>query len=147
MSQSSLRFVFVYGTLRRGEQRDINLLRPAPDWVGTGTVPGTLYDLGAYPGIVVGSDRCADVVTGEVYAICATLERLLDEIEEVWPQQAGEYTKREVLVRMAGSLVSAIGQSHERLCCLVYEVLPECTEGKPRIISGDWVQHRANSAS
>ena len=81
------RHVFVYGTLCLGEQRDINKLNPRPEYVGEANVRGTLYDLGTYPGIVLGG-QCA--VRGEVYRISAELESLLDEIEEVWPQQTGE---------------------------------------------------------
>eukprot|EP01031_Cornospumella_fuschlensis_P004095 gene4095-5117_t len=91
------RHVFVYGTLCRGEQRDINKLKPGPEYVGDTSVPGTLYDLGTYPGIVLGGQGA---VRGEVYRISAELESLLDEIEEVWPQQTGEYAKREVQVQL-----------------------------------------------
>ncbi len=154
------RHVFVYGTLRKGEIRDINLLRPAPVWVGEGRVKGLLYDLAAYPGIVLqdeGSESAesSKEVFGEVYAISAELEQMLDEIEEVWPQQTGEYTKREVAVRLPGGVIPAeaaglsdsssgdFGQSAEpRLVCLLYEIAQQRTDGKPLIQGGDWVAHR-----
>ena len=89
------RYVFVYGTLRLGELRDINRLQPRPEWVGQGSLHGVLYDLGAYPGVVLGGPLR---VRGEVYRISPELEQELDRIEEVWPQQTGEYAKREVQV-------------------------------------------------
>ena len=93
------RHVFVYGTLRRGDVRDINQLQPAPVFVGMASVQGVLYDLGAYPGVLLGGEG---MVTGEVYAISAALEQALDTIEEVWPQATGEYNKREVMVQQIG---------------------------------------------
>lgn len=100
MSLAPVRHVFVYGTLRRGEERDINRLQPAPQWIGRASVPGVMYRLGAYPGVVLGTQAW---VRGEVYEISAELERQLDAIEEVQPQQSGEYMKREVAVRLEGA--------------------------------------------
>ena len=74
------RHVFVYGTLRRGGSNDITRLTPAPVWIGEAEIAGTLYDFGRYPGVVLGG---SGRVTGEVYAVDATLERILDEIDHV----------------------------------------------------------------
>ena len=121
------RFVFVYGTLRRGQSNDINRLRPSPRFVADAEVAGTLYDLGPYPGIRLGGDG---VVQGEVYEIAPELELRLDEIEEVHPQATGEYAKREVRVR------SASGE----WTCLVYEIHPSRVTGVPVIGQGDWLR-------
>jgi gamma-glutamylcyclotransferase (GGCT)/AIG2-like uncharacterized protein YtfP len=124
------RHVFVYGTLRRGEARDINRLSPAPRFVGLAAITGVMYQLGTYPGVVLGF---GGTVLGEVYAIEPALERVLDEIEEVFPQPSGEYLKREVRV--------TVGE--QQVTCLVYEVNPDAAIGKSLIASGDWVQERA----
>lgn len=134
-AETLLRHVFVYGTLRRGEQRDINRLLPAPVWVGPGHVAGALYDLGSYPGLVLGT---GGEVIGEVYQVGVALERLLDEIEEVWPQDSGEYTRRHVPVTLRDGRAGAV----QELVCLVYAVDPARTQGRPVIGGGDWVQHR-----
>ena len=126
------RHVFVYGTLRRGEANDINRLLPPPRLVGQAAIAGVMYDLGAYPGVVLGS---GGMVTGEVYAIEPALERVLDEIEEIYPQQKDEYFKREVRV-MVGE---------RQLDCLVYEINAAYVKDKPVIASGDWVQERARA--
>jgi gamma-glutamylcyclotransferase (GGCT)/AIG2-like uncharacterized protein YtfP len=136
MQPTPVRHVFVYGTLRRGEVRDINRLRPAPRWLGTARVPGVLYHLGAYPGVVLGAPGW---VCGEVYAISAQLERQLDEIEEVWPQQSGEYCKQERMVRL--------DQTAEEVMCILYEIAPERITGMPVIAGGDWVQRRPDENS
>lgn len=119
------RHVFVYGTLRRGECNDITRLRPAPRWLGRARVCGTLYDLGAYPGMLLGGDGW---VHGEVYAIEPELEQQLDCIEEVAPVPSGEYHRREVVVELHG----------RRLSCLVYEIDPLRVRDAPRIPGGDW---------
>lgn len=121
--------VFVYGTLRRGDDNDINRQHPPPRFVGGAEIAGTMYHLGGYPGVVLGG---AGVVQGEVYAIEPALERRLDEIEELYPQQTDEYFKRIVAVVVGG----------DTLDCIVYEINPRYTAGKPAIASGDWVRDR-----
>lgn len=132
---SASRHVFVYGTLRRGDVRDITRLHPAPHYVGMASVAGVLYDLGPYPGVVLGGPAR---VTGEVYAITAELERQLDAIEEVWPQQTGEYRKQAVRVQLGQP--QALSGAVE-LDCLVYEINPARAAGQPVITGGDWLGH------
>lgn len=63
------RHLFVYGTLRKNLAHEMHgVLARAACLVGEATVRGALYDLGAYPGLVVagaGKER----VTGELYAL------------------------------------------------------------------------------
>ena len=146
---ANVRHVFVYGTLRRGEQRDINLLRPAPVWVGRGSVGGLLYDLGSYPGLVTAEG--AERVQGEVYAISAVLEQQLDEIEEVWPQRTGEYAKVELAVLLdevrGASTPALTRESPVFVQCLVYELATARLPGMHLIKGGDWVAYRLDSKS
>jgi gamma-glutamylcyclotransferase (GGCT)/AIG2-like uncharacterized protein YtfP len=61
----------VYGTLRKDARGQV--LSPlCREWIfkGYGTVPGLLYDFGAYPGAVP-SDRAGALVRGEVYELPA----------------------------------------------------------------------------
>ena len=132
------RHVFVYGTLRRGDDNDITRLHPPPRYVGPGGVQGTMYHLGAYPGVVLAqpggvlSAGGPRTVVGEVYAIEPELERALDEIEELYPQQKDEYVKRQIPVFVG----------HECFQCIVYEINPVYIMGKPTIPGGDWVKGR-----
>jgi gamma-glutamylcyclotransferase (GGCT)/AIG2-like uncharacterized protein YtfP len=126
------RHVFVYGTLRRGQANDINHLLPAPRFVGMAQISGVMHHLGAYPGVVLGP---LGRVKGEVYAIEPALERVLDEIEEVFPQGKDEYFKRELPV--------TVGE--RQIDCLVYEINPVYAEGRAVIASGDWVLGRAKA--
>lgn len=126
--------VFVYGTLRRGDDNDITRLQPAPVFVGTAQVAGTLHHLGAYPGIVLGG---TGLVRGEVYAITPALELRLDEIECLYPEKMDEYFKRaiEVAVRLPAG-------GTRRLCCICYEYNRAYLGGAPVIEGGDWVKYR-----
>ena len=144
MSALPTRHVFVYGTLRQGEQRDINLLKPAARWVGRASVEGVLYDLGSYPGLVLGIDQHPGQkkVRGEVYQITAELEHLLDEIEGVAPRPSGEYAKRELLVHLTSAGTSDESRLGHAVPCLVYEVTQERVAGRAVISGGDWVDYR-----
>ncbi|KIQ21253.1 gamma-glutamyl cyclotransferase [Variovorax paradoxus] len=122
--------VFVYGTLRRLGRNDIARYRPAPVLVGEASIAGTLYDLGAYPGIVLGG---AGRVKGEIYRIEPAVEAALDLLEEVAEDDSGEYIKREVRIALDA----------QWLDCLVYEIHPSRIEGRPVIGGGDWIAHAA----
>jgi gamma-glutamylcyclotransferase (GGCT)/AIG2-like uncharacterized protein YtfP len=126
------RFVFVYGTLRRGDDNDINRLTPAPVFVGAAHIKARMFHLGRYPGVLLGPAQGDTDVLGEVYAITPELERKLDEIEELYPQQTDEYFKRDIVVRVGTQTVP----------CIVYEINPAYVVGKPVIQSGDWVKDR-----
>ena len=125
---SPIAHVFVYGTLRRGGNNDINRLAPVPRWVGRATVAGTLYDLGAYPGATLGGTK---QVHGEVYAVQAALIAVLDEIEEVDPPQSDEYRRRALAVDVDG----------RQFMCWVYVLNARHSLGRPIIASGDWIAH------
>lgn len=120
---------FVYGTLRRGDDNDITCLEPAPQFIGTASIAGTMYHLGGYPGVTLGG---SGQIVGEVYAVTAQLEKKLDAIESEYPAQVDEYAKRAIQVHI-GDVV------HD---CFVYEINPAYIQGKPIIISGDWVKDR-----
>lgn len=133
MPEPDPRHVFVYGTLRRGGRLDINLLEPAPHYVGMGELQGCLYHVDWYPGLTLGGEEAVTVV-GEVYRITRELEDVLDEIEQIVPGPDSEYFKREVAVSVEGRAVH----------CLVYEINPARVRGKHVIGHGDWIRfHQA----
>ncbi len=126
--------VFVYGTLRRGGRNDIARYRPEPRFIGEASIAGTLFDLGAYPGVALGG---AQRVKGEVYAIEPAVETALDVLEEVADDDSGEYIKRQVRVEVNGQWFE----------CLVYEINPTRIAGLEVIESGDWIAHAARGAA
>jgi len=83
---------FVYGTLMRGFPLH-HLIEGRVEYVGKGTVPARLLDLGAYPAAVPDPHG---IVVGEVYRLRDTgLWRVLDSVE------GPQYHRDVVRVRMA----------------------------------------------
>ena len=122
------RNVFVYGTLRAGGSNDIGRYVPAPQLVGQACIEGALYDLGDYPGLVLGRPGR---VQGEVYRITPPVEAALDRLEGVADDNSGEYLKREIEIGIEG----------RTLLCLVYEIQLSRTVGRVLIEGGDWLAH------
>lgn len=73
--------LFTYGTLKSAVSSPAGreLLRDC-QFVGRGTVPGTLYDAGEYPALLLDGGRGAGV-EGEVWRCPASLLRVLDRYE------------------------------------------------------------------
>lgn len=128
--------VFVYGTLRAGEIND--MMRAAqrhgiasPTYIGTSMLGGRLYDFGHYPGMVLGAAD-AGRVTGDVYRIPAALIPVLDEIEAVYPGEAGLFVREMHDVTCDGVTYA----------CIVYPVSASAVTQLPQIPEGDWVAYR-----
>jgi gamma-glutamylcyclotransferase (GGCT)/AIG2-like uncharacterized protein YtfP len=105
--------LFVYGTLRPGHApREIADVVNTLDPIGQGTIRGHLYDLGAYPGVVL--DRNAAEVHGEVFAVTdqAALARL-DTYEGYFPRDH----KASLFLRVNAEVTFADGA---RELCWVY---------------------------
>lgn len=124
--------VFVYGTLRQGGVRAMPNLFPASIFIGKATVRGWLYDLGAYPGLVL--DEMGTVVIGEVYAVTA---EILDELDEIEGYQrdnpaASDYLRRLVAVSLGEGRTAR---------CWVYECNPRGFACRTVIPSGDWIAY------
>ncbi len=88
--------IFVYGTLQRGECRE-TCWPHSPDRVVRATTKAALYDLGAYPGIVPGTDT----VQGELWFVAtehlADTLQVLDAVEGYQPGQGNSLYTREVV--------------------------------------------------
>jgi gamma-glutamylcyclotransferase (GGCT)/AIG2-like uncharacterized protein YtfP len=119
--------VFVYGTLRRGGRNDIHRYQPLPRWVTTARVPGRLYHLGRYPGLLLGEGGW---VQGEVYEVTPSVLVQLDHLEGLLPEPTGEYHRRMV----------AVDTPDGPLSCVLYEIDPSRIAGHPLIEHGDWLQ-------
>jgi gamma-glutamylcyclotransferase (GGCT)/AIG2-like uncharacterized protein YtfP len=125
-------FVFVYGTLRKGQRNDINLYQPQPLYMGSTWVKGQLHSRGWYPGIRLGGEH---KVWGEVYQVSAHLLAQLDVLEEVAPVPSGEYQRIQMEVECAG----------QKLVCEIYELSEHCAAQSTPIAEGDWVKFVAQS--
>jgi gamma-glutamylcyclotransferase (GGCT)/AIG2-like uncharacterized protein YtfP len=117
--------LFLYGTLLPGLAprslvTAVARLRP----LGPATVPGRLYDLGPYPGLVPdvsGETR----VTGELFAVPD------EELLQVFDEYEGTRFRRVP--------TTATRPGGETLACWVYEYAADVSGAKP-IVNGDFRQ-------
>jgi len=89
-------YLFAYGTLRKGHAETHRLLGEAR-FVAPGSISGTLYDLGTYPGVcrTRGQDRR---VKGEVYELVGSgVDRRLAAIDRY---EGPEFRRARVVVRL-----------------------------------------------
>ena len=122
----SKHLVFVYGSLRRGNAGAMSVRFYDATYVGDGQVCGRLYDLGAYPGLLL--DESGAVVTGEVYEVTDETLSKLDQFE-----LTSDYERREVEVEQGTVLKQ----------CWIYVPAHDAGffDGLPLIESGDWIKH------
>lgn len=114
--------VFVYGTLRKGE-RNRRIMEPhLVRELGSGRIQGVMYDLGAFPVIVLNGDG---VVIGEWVEVTDKGLAALDRLEE-YPRFYDRSMVRDLNGKVEG---------------FVYHMtqVPEYAE---RISGGDWVLWR-----
>src|SRR6266852_2858014 len=117
--------VFVYGTLRRGSVRAMSIRFPRSRFVADAKVSGSLYDLGAYPGLLLNESN--SLVIGEVYEVDDEILNKLDEIEA-----SSYYWRKQVEVSLGSTL---------RKTCWIYEPKPESYSPRTLITSGDWIEY------
>lgn len=130
-----IRHLLLYGTLCAGEPAHERFgLRAALTLVGRRSVPGTLYDLGAYPGLVLG----AGTVDAELYrigdpGIVARLDRY--EGYDARAARASLFARRAVRVpRHTGATAGTLG-------AWVYAYNGPVA-GAPAIRATTWREHR-----
>ncbi len=103
------KYIFVYGTLRRGFEHPLaSLLEKQAEFIGIGHYQGRLYDLGSYPGVIA-SDNPLDKVQGDVYQLDTTTDLLskLDAYEGFVPQRpdASLYLREVVRISLTDGAV------------------------------------------
>ena len=116
--------VFVYGTLRRGGAQAIAKLFPDSKFLDNANVRGTLYDLGAFPGLLL--DESQWLVTGEVYEVDDEILKQLDAYEA-----ATHYWRKQVEIPVG----------NDRRKCWLYEFDPKFYSARRAITSGDWIEY------
>ena len=116
--------VFVYGTLRRGSARAMSIRFPKSRFVAEAKVSGSLYDLGAYPGLLI--DDSNSLVIGEVYEVDDEILNKLDDMEA-----SSYYSRKQVEISL----------DTRRRTCWIYEPNPELYSPRILIISGDWIEY------
>jgi gamma-glutamylcyclotransferase (GGCT)/AIG2-like uncharacterized protein YtfP len=141
MTQQEPRRIFVYGTLRRDPRHEMfHLLAKHATYLGDAIVPGRLFDLGDYPGMIWPDDTAR--VLGEIYEIdplhWPSIISRLDEYEgcaETDPTPH-EYRREIVTARLANGEITP---------AWAY-VLNRWPTERREIRSGDYVSWRASIA-
>lgn len=125
--------LFVYGTLLSGAGHPMGArLRREARLIGPATIPGRLYSLGHYPGLVE-ADYAGGLVHGELYALHAPAVALrwLDAYEGIRPNAPGEspYERAERRVRLASGAT-----------CIAWVYLYRGSVGnRPEVPDGRWI--------
>ena len=115
--------VFVYGTLRSGSPQSMSVRFPNSKFIAVAKVNGSLYDLGAYPGLLVNESKSP--VTGEVYEVDDETLNRLDDFES-----SSDYWRKQIEISLG---------NHTSMCW-TYEPNPESYSLDTLIKSGDWIE-------
>ena len=121
--------VFVYGTLRRGGAGAMSGRFPLAKFIAEATVSGSLYDLGAYPGLRL--DEPNTPVKGEVYEVDDETLARLDEFEAT-----SRYVRKQFEISL----------DTDRHVCWTYEPDPAFYSLRTLITSGDWIEYAGTKA-
>src|SRR5258705_12788337 len=116
--------VFVYGTLRRGGARAMSIRFPSSKFIADAKVSGKLYDLGAYPGLLL--NESSSLVIGEVYEVDDEILNKLDDFEA-----SSNYWRKQVEISLGT----------QRRIGWTYEPNPEFYSLTTLITSGDWIEY------
>src|SRR3977135_3533983 len=116
--------VFVYGTLRRGGAGAMSIRFPNSKFIGDAKAGGSLYDLGAYPGLL--SSESNSLVMGEVYEVDDEILNELDDFEA-----ASNYWRKQVEISLGA----------DRKLCWTYAPKAELYSPRTLITSGDWIEY------
>ena len=116
--------VFVYGTLRSGGEGAMSIRFSNSKFIADAKVNGSLYDLGAYPGLLLNQSGLS--VIGEVYEVDDETLNELDDFEA-----SSNYLRKPVEILLG---------TNSRFCW-VYEPDPEFYSLRTLITSGDWIEH------
>lgn len=116
--------IFVYGTLRSNGTNAMSVRFPDSKFIGDAKVSGSLYDFGAYLGLIVNESNSS--VVGEVYEVDDDTLKKLDEFEA-----SSSYLRKQV----------EISFGNDKKMYWVYEPNPEVYSLRTLITSGDWIEY------
>ena len=97
---------------------------PNSKFIADARVIGSLYDLGAYPGLLLNESN--SLVLGEVYEVDDEILNELDDFEA-----SSYYLRKQVEISLG---------THRRMCW-IYEPDPEFYSLRTLITSGDWIEY------
>ena len=122
MNKFQPKYLFVYGTLKRGFSNDYaQVLHNNSTFIGEASVKGRLYFLDNYPGLIL--DESGYEIFGEVFRVDSNVAEVLELMDEYEGVDEGYYIKKSVTVRI----------NNEFLDCLTYET---CHFSDKEILNG-----------
>jgi gamma-glutamylcyclotransferase (GGCT)/AIG2-like uncharacterized protein YtfP len=131
---SAHEYLAVYGLLRQGSNApDRPRIMDSLTDCGPCEIAGLLYDLGDYPGLVIGSG----IVAGQLFEVAdASTFRELDRYERYDPEdlKGSLYLRRSVYL---------VKPSHDAWVYVYNQSLVD----KRRVVSGDWLRYREGAVS
>jgi len=128
------RYLFVYGTLRRGLRNPwARYLAEKARWLDQARLAGRLYDLGRYPGLRR-SSKAADWVVGDLYRLPEEQDRWAEVLRALDEYEGEEFRRVRAVARRAG---------RPSVQTWVYEYVPSVLT-RPRILSGDYLDRNAD---
>ena len=104
--------------------RAMSIRFPNSKFIVDAKVSGSLYDLGAYPGLIL--EQSNSLVRGEVYEIDDGILNQLDDFEA-----SSNYRRKQVEVSVGS----------DRRMCWTYEPEPAFYSLRTLITSGDWIEY------
>lgn len=116
--------VFVYGTLRSGSAGSMSVRFPNSKFIADTQVSGKLYDLGAYPGLLL--NESDSLVVGEVYEVDDETLNELDDFEA-----GSDYVRKQFDVSLGT----------KKRACWTYEPNPASYSLHKLITSGNWIEY------
>ncbi len=122
----SKHLVFVYGSLRQGSAGSMSIRFPDTQFVTNAQVRGSLYDLGAYPGLLL--HESDSLVNGELYEVDDETLARLDQFE-----LTSDYLRKRVEVNT--------GSYRRTAWIYVPDFGPDAFAGRTLIRSGDWIEY------
>ncbi len=129
-----LNWIFTYGTLMRGiPSRFGNYLEQNGAFIGEGYVPGKLYDLGNYPGLVY-DEQSERLILGHIFELVNAEKVLLqlDDYEGISPHSPPPHEYRRV--------IKPVLWHGKRIACWLYEYALDPT-GLPEITTPSYLDY------
>ena len=103
--------LFIYGTLMPGLRLEAEM--HGAHFVGAAQVPGSLVDVGRYPGLLLDLSTGEGLVTGEVYEVGDAHLARLDRVEGMVPgDRAASQYWRETVTVLSGPLQGQLVQTY-----------------------------------
>ena len=124
-------FVFVYGTLRKGQRADLTKMGGGVTFISKDVINGLMYHIGTYPGVktidtvVTPFNPEKPIIQGEIFRIEHPNIITLMDAYEGYPSL---FDRQEILTRSTKKV-------------WVYTYVPPVRE-EARIRSGDWVRNQ-----